>query len=99
MLWVTNQDESIFLIWYQHFAVCLVACAGKERVLWVTNQDDTTGSARTFGGDQKLTLVLTAEQVLTWLVDLAAVPSKRTGESLERPGGGLQAFIGKGELG
>lgn len=52
---------------------------GTERVLWVTNQDDSTGSARTFGGSAKLSLVLTATQVLTWLVDLAAVPSKRTG--------------------
>jgi hypothetical protein len=60
-------------------SAAVAACAGKERVLWVTNQDDTTGSARTFGGNQKLTLVLTALQVLTWLVDLSAVPSKRTG--------------------
>lgn len=52
---------------------------GTERVLWVTNQDDTTGSARTMGGSQKLTLTISATQVLTWLVDLAAVPSKRTG--------------------
>jgi hypothetical protein len=57
----------------------LLLSAGTERVAWVTNQDESTGSARTFGGSQKLTLTLTSTQVLTWLVDLAAVPSKRTG--------------------
>mgnify|MGYP001807065897 CR=1 FL=1 len=46
---------------------------------WVTNRDDSTGSARTMGGGQKVTITVSSRMVLTWLVDLAAVPSKRTG--------------------
>jgi hypothetical protein len=47
-------------------------------VQWRTNLEGGSGSARSLGGMQQLSLVLTAATALTWLVDLAAVPSKRT---------------------
>jgi len=56
----------------------LLGLTGSERVSWVTNRDDSTGSARTMGGGQKVTITVSSRMVLTWLVDLAAVPSKRT---------------------
>jgi glycerol-3-phosphate acyltransferase PlsY len=47
-------------------------------VEWRPNLDGGSGSARSLGGMQQLSLVLTSATALTWLVDLAAVPSKRT---------------------
>eukprot|EP00882_Tetradesmus_deserticola_P007733 GHRQ01008143.1.p1 GENE.GHRQ01008143.1~~GHRQ01008143.1.p1 ORF type:complete len:487 (+),score=250.54 GHRQ01008143.1:1459-2919(+) len=51
---------------------------GSERVEWRSNQEGGSGSARGLGGMQQLSLVLTSATVLTWLVDLAAVPTKRS---------------------
>eukprot|EP00878_Enallax_costatus_P002291 GHUV01002466.1.p1 GENE.GHUV01002466.1~~GHUV01002466.1.p1 ORF type:complete len:1154 (+),score=313.19 GHUV01002466.1:119-3580(+) len=58
-------------------ALKLLGMTGNERVEWVTNFADDSGAARIPGSNQALTLTLSASQVLTWLVDLAAVPTRR----------------------
>lgn len=51
---------------------------GSERVEWRANIEGGSGSARSLGGSGGLSLILSVSDALTWLVDLAAVPSKRT---------------------
>ncbi|KAF8059389.1 cypD [Scenedesmus sp. PABB004] len=59
-------------------ALKLLGLKGDERVEWTTNFEDGDGAARGLGGGQKLVIILTATTALTWLVDLAAVPTRRT---------------------
>eukprot|EP00775_Hariotina_reticulata_P009541 gene9541-9705_t len=58
-------------------ALKLLGLEGPECVEWVTNVDDSSGSARGLGGVSKLTINVTVKTALAWLVDLAALPSKR----------------------
>lgn len=58
--------------------MCGASAAGGERVEWRANIEGGSGSARSLGGSGGLSLILSVSDALTWLVDLAAVPSKRT---------------------